>query len=235
VKSSLSDLRRSGILFSAALWLLLPVSSARGDLLNFVLDPSSPIIFGINGNLAYNASTGDFQSKSTALTYSPAPQASGFALFSGTPKISIDLKVDNTGAFQSAGAGIHITGKLDLDGDGNADVSGDLLDGVINNFGAQAAGAPTWLANGTFTITGGELTNSSIPLTGGGTWDGGFPTGTLGGFYLYAENVSQGTLGDFTKNFSSTRVKSDVGLVPEPSTWALAAAALAMLAFFYRW
>ena len=224
---------------AVSLLLLLSPSIGRADFLPIILDPTKEIILDINGTLSYNATTGNFHSVSTALTYAPAPQASGFAFFAPGSKVTIDLFVKNSGGFNANGTGFNIKGSLDLDGDGNADVSGDLLDGTITNFGAQPAGPPTWVSNGTFTVTGGMLTNNMIPLSGGGTWDGGFPVGDTGGFFLYAEDVTQGTLGDFSHDFSSGNVKSNEGLaqtVPEPATWALTATALGILSGygFYR-
>jgi hypothetical protein len=216
------------------LLFMLPVT-CRADFLPIVLDQTKEIILDFNGRITYDATTDDFHSVSTALSYSPAPQPSGFAFFTAGSTVTIDLSVDNSGKFIAGGTGFNITGGLDLDGDGRVDVSGDLLDGTITNFGGKPAGPPTWVSDGTFTVTGGLLTNPMIALGGGGTWNGGFPVGALGGFLLFAENATSGTLGDFSQDFSSGNVKSNEGLavsVPEPATWTLTATALGLLSSY---
>src|SRR5262249_50143663 len=70
-------------------------------------------------------------------------------------------------------------------------------------------------------IAGGLLTQP-IPLSGGGTLPALFSVGDPGVFFLDAENVTAGTLGDFTASFASTNVKSEVvAAVPEPPAWLL--------------
>jgi hypothetical protein len=200
--------------------LLVPAHARAGGLLPIALDPNQVGILGINGNLTYTASTGELQSTSQALVYAPAPNPDGFSLFNSGDTITVDMFVTQTGAFSSNGAGITITGTLDLDGDGTPDVSGTLLTGTITNFGAQSAGPPTWVNNALFTVDGGLLT-TDITLSGGGApFFGGFTLGEQAGLFLYAESVTSGTLGDFTQDFSSDSVKAEVGLlaVPEPAS-----------------
>jgi hypothetical protein len=189
---------------------LLPVGFVSGD----------PIVSGSNGGLTYNASTGDFKMTLSApsLDYaapfvtSPHP---GFSLFTGT--LTIDLTVDQNGNFVANGTGLTLTGTVTIN---HATFSGTLLTGTITNFGAQAAGPPSLTFDGYFNITGGLLTQT-VTGTSGPVF-GGFPLGQSGGFLLDTENVTGGTLGDFTHNFSSSSVKPTVGvLVPEPSSLAL--------------
>jgi hypothetical protein len=217
----------------AGLALLLLVPAVHAEILNITLNPTGQLIFSDNGSLSYNAATGNFHSESVAATYTPAPAPGGFAVFSGMATVTEDLFVDKNGKFVSNGIGLRVTGSLDLDGDGIIDVSGNnahpLLFGEITNFGADAPGPPTRTFNGLFTIQGGTLTGV-IPLSGGGTAKG-FPVGaTNGGFFLFAESVTSGILGNFQADFSSDRVKDQEGLVlPEPSAWILASVGAAGL------
>jgi hypothetical protein len=210
------------LLWAMGLVVLLSPAHARAGLLPFALDSNQVNILGVDGNLTYTASTGELQSTSQALVYAPAPNSDDFALFGAGATISVDLFVTQTGAFSSNGAGITITGSLDLDGDGTPDVSGILLQGTFTDFGAQPAGAPTWVSNALFTIDGGLLTTDIAFSGGGAPFFGGFTIGQQAGIFLFAENVTSGTLGDFTQDFSSDSTKANVGLaavVPEPSSW----------------
>jgi hypothetical protein len=212
--------------------VLLPCAHAQAGLLPFALDPNEVSILGIDGSLTYTASTGELQSTMTALVYSPAPNPEGFSLFGSGDTITVDLFVTQSGGFSANGAGITITGSLDLDGDGTPDVSGTLLTGSLTDFGAQAAGPPTWVSNALFTVNGGLLT-TDIALSGGGSYFGGFTLGEQAGLFLYSESVTSGTLGDFTQNFGSDSVKVEVGLpVPEPAAWIQAVSGLVGLATF---
>jgi hypothetical protein len=135
--------------------------------------------------------------------------------------VTIDFFVDTSGKLVSNGLGFQVSGSLDFNGHGT--VTGVLLTGTIILFAAPPAGPPTQSFGGLFAITGGLLTQE-IVLNDGETVFGGFPVGALGGFFLSAENVTQGTLGDFTADFASTSVKDQAGIagVPQPSSWALA-------------
>ena len=210
------------LLWAMGLVVLLSPAHARADLLPFALDSNQVNILGVDGNLSYTASTGELQSTSQALVYAPAPNPANFSLFGSGDTITVDFFVTQTGTFSSNGAGITITGTLDLDGDGKPDVSGTLLKGTFTDFGARSAGAPTWVSNALFTIDGGLLT-TDIALSGGGApFFGGFTLGQQAGIFLYAESVTSGTLGDFTQDFSSDSTKANVGRVvsvPEPSSW----------------
>jgi hypothetical protein len=213
----------AGLSLAVGLLLLLPAPVCRADLVPISFPPNGPLISGINGSLTYKATTEVFHIDALPLTYAPAPAAGGFATFAGTA-ITIDLKVDSTGAFISNGAGLTVTGSLDLDGDGTADATGTLLTGQITNFGADPAGPPTRAFDGLFTIEGGLLT-TNIPLSGGGMLFGGFTVGQKGGFILNAENVTKGNLGDFSSDFASSQTKVKIGPavpVPEPAAGTLA-------------
>jgi YD repeat-containing protein len=125
---------------------------------------------------------------------------------------------------------VFVTGAIDLDGDGLDDVTGDAADpvlyGRVTAFGAESAGAPTRVFNGLFEVDGGRLTGT-VALSGGGSVSGGFSVGPSGVFFLQAETVTAGTLGDFTADFASDGVKSQVGtVVPGPASWVLAVAGL---------
>jgi hypothetical protein len=229
-------LRVVGFLF------LIAAPVCRADLVAFTSNPNYAVVVDSNGTLAYDASTGNFQSDSTPLSYtSPftvSNDGGGVAFFTGdgsTNDISVNLLVNPDGSFKGGGTGITITGSIDIDGDGIDDVvtSGPntpLLTGDIYAFGAQAAGPPVIEFDGLFTITGGLLTQN-VFLSGGGSTFGGFPLGATGGFILNAENVTSGTLGDFTQDFSSDAVKAtaDVATVPEPATSSFLLAGVALL------
>jgi hypothetical protein len=201
--------------------LLLAPSTCRADfLLPLNFQPGGPIVSGSNGSLTYDATTHDFHAtlSSSSLIYAaPFVTPSGFVLITGGT-LTMDLTVDNNGAFVANGTGLKLTGSVTING---ADFTGTLLTGVITAFGAQDAGPPTREFNGYITISGGALTQTK-PGTGGKSVFGGFPVGQPGGFRLIAEDVTSGTLGNFVQNFSSDSVKPEVGvLVPEPSTLVL--------------
>jgi hypothetical protein len=231
------------VVSALGLLALLAPAHARAGFLPFAIDPNRVNVTGIDGNLTYNKSTGELKSTAQAAVYAPAPNPNGFSLFGAGDTITVDFFVTPTGAFSSNGAGITITGSLDLDGDGRPDVTGTLLTGHFTDFGAQDAGPPTWASNALFTIDGGLLT-TQIPLSGGGSpFFGGFTVGQQGGIFLYAEGVTSGTLGDFTHDFRSDSVKDDVGLpvfappppVPEPATWIQTVFGAASLGAFFMW
>lgn len=227
------------LVFALAVLVLVPAGSCQGGLIQFSLDPNYPVILGINGSLTYNAATQQFHSETDLLTYSADFLPTGFVFFSSGRTV-IDLLADSAGNLVSGLAGLKMTGELDLDEDGTIDVAGDaatpLLFGQVLAFGAEAAGPPTRVFNGLWEIQGGKLTET-IALSGGGSVFGGFPQGpstsTFGGFFLFAENVTSGTLGDFTSDFSSDSVKDNVGVVtPEPTSLAMGLAGGSLLGAF---
>jgi hypothetical protein len=142
----------------------------------------------------------------------------------GMATLSFGLTVDRNGNFVSNGTGVALTGGVDIDGDGTDDASGTLLTGAITAFGAGPAGPPTVGFNGLFRVTGGLLT-SPVILSDGGKLPAQFPIGSVGGFIVFAEDVTSGILGDFAASFASDRVKPNLGLaIPEPGSLMLALA-----------
>jgi hypothetical protein len=221
--------------------VVLSPPACRAGPLPVTFAPGGPVIQGINGTVTYDAATGNFHSTTSALTFNSPSVPGGFTFFGGNGQVSIDLQVNSSGGFVGNGSGVTVTGSLDLDGDGQADVSGDathpLLSGSIFAFGATPPSASTALFDGLFTIQGGQLTQS-IALSGGGSDGPFFHPGTTGGFLLFAESASSGTPGDFSQSFSSSSVKGDYGpVVPEPSTltlWLAAAVPLGALGLWHR-
>jgi hypothetical protein len=202
---------------------------------------TTPVVFSLDGALSYNATTGLFHSETIPVVISDPNLPGGFGSFIGAnDRTTIDLFVDHNGNFVSSGTGFTMVGVVDLKNDGTAVASGVLLFGVITAFQADPAGPPTRVFDGLFTIQGGALTQD-VALSGGGTVFGGFPLGSTGGFFLFAENVATGILADFTFEFATPplSVKDNVGVVvvPEPSTWVLclvAGVGLAACGFFRR-
>jgi hypothetical protein len=216
-----SSSRLAGIVCAAGLLLLGPGRLCQGgDLLAFQLDPNGPAVAGINGRLTYNAATGEFSASVVPLTFSSLDlPGGGFLRFTGGTE-TIDLFVNPDGSFRTDGTGMQLDGTLSI---GGTTISGTLLQGGITAFGAESPGPPVRMFNGLFDITGGLLT-APIPLLGGGTLPSQFPLGgAAGGFILFAETATQGTLGDFTRDFDSSKLKKIDGLalVPEPASWVL--------------
>jgi hypothetical protein len=213
----------------AALASLLAPAPARAGLVDIQPDPNGPVVEGFFGTLAYTRATGNFHSETNPLTVSAPNIPGGFALFS-SGNATVDLTVNSMGQFVSGGAGFTLTGSIDLDGDGTDDVSGTLLTGTITAFGAEDPGPPTREFNGLFKVTGGLLL-APVTLSGGGSLSLGYRLNQPGGFLLFAESVTSGTLGDFSADFSSDSVKGDyVTAIPEPATATLAAVAAGLLA-----
>jgi hypothetical protein len=214
---------------------LLAPAPGRAGLVNVVPDPNGPVVEGFFGSLAYDRATGNFHSETLPLTISGPSIPGGFALFSSGNAVA-DLFVSPGGGFVAGGSGFELTGGIDLDGDGIDDVSGALLSGTITAFGAEDPGPPTRTFNGLFKVTGGLLLDP-VALSGGGSLSVGYRLDALGGFILSAENVTAGTLGDFSADFASDSVKGTYPLaIPEPATAGLAAIAVGLLAwrFAYR-
>jgi len=221
---------------AASLLLLLAPLVCRADSLSVTVGP--PTILGFNGSLSYDATSGIFHSDLQGLAFiAPnVPNGSGFAFFDPFPgALSVDLVLNPNGSFNRNGAGISVTGGLDLTGPGSSDVNGSLLTGNIISFGSGTPGPPTVSFDGLFVITGGLLTQD-VPLSGGGTYPAAFPVGALGGFILDAESVTGGTLGDFSSSFSSDSVKGIEGLAtPEPVSAILALVGVAGAGVIFGW
>jgi hypothetical protein len=223
-----------GIVCATGLLLLVPDRPCFGQgLLDFQFDPNGPLILGINGSLDYNASTGEFSGTSLPLTLSSStlPGGESFVRFSGNPQLSFDLFVNPNGTFQKDPDGFNLSGTLSI---GGTKISGTLLSGNFTAFGAESPGLPTWVANALVTPTGGLLTQAQT-LANGSTLPPQFPIRGLSiGIDFFAENVTSGTLGDFTQSFSSSSIKDDTGLTmaPEPATWMLWTVAIAILSVF---
>lgn len=199
--------------------LLLATAPSQAGLIPITLDPNGPTIAGeIGGTLSYNAGTGEFLSQTipTVLSASSLPPPPN-ALFDFSGTTSIDLFVNADGSFRGDGSGLSISGGSLTLSDGTT-VTGPFLTGTITAFGAQPAGVPTLTFDGLFQVTGGSLT-APIALDSGGSLPALFSVGQTGGFFVSAEDVTSGTLGDFTSSFSSDSVKDQEGsIVPEPSS-----------------
>jgi len=194
---------------------LLAATSSRAGLIPITLDPNGPTIQGVSGSLSYNAGPGEFQSQTTPAVLGAASLPGMLAFFDFTGTTTINLFVNANGSFKSNGSGLSISGGTLSLSDGTV-VTGPFLIGTITDFGADPAGPATRNFDGLFQISGGSLT-APITLIGGGTLPALFNVGQTGGFIVSAENVTSGTLGDFTSSFSSDSVKDEVGaLVPEP-------------------
>jgi hypothetical protein len=223
--------RRFELLLSLSVLGLLSPSTGRAGSLPVTFQPGGPIVSGSNGGLTYNSTTGDFNVTLTApsLVYAaPFVQPRGFTVFSGS--LLIDLMVDHNGRFAANGTGLKLTGSVTINGAVfNGSGATPLLTGTITDFGSDVAGPPTRSFDGFFSITGGLLTQTETG-SGGNPVFGGFPLGRAGGFLLSAENVTSGTLGDFSRSFSSSSVKPEVGVAtPEPSSLALVLTAAVVL------
>jgi hypothetical protein len=206
--------------------------SRAGGLIPINFDQNRPFILATDGSVAYDASTGDFNVQATGNFFLSNNLPNGLTqvpVDGGTAVI--DLTLDHNGNLLGPGS-IALNGGIDFDQDGTDDVTGSLVKGSVTAFGAAAAGPSPWEFDGLFNVTGGGLTQSSIPLSGGGTFTDLFKVGETGGFDLVIEQQVSGILGDFLTDFSGNTVKGIVvGVsVPEPSTATLQIIALASVA-----
>jgi hypothetical protein len=197
--------------------LLAAAPSWAGGLIPITLDPNGPTIQGVDGTLSYNAGTNEFQSQTTPAVLGASSLPSMLAFFDFTGTTTIDLFVNADGSFNRNGSGLSISGGTLTLSDGTV-VSGPFLTGTITAFGADPPGPPTRNFDGLFDVLGGSLT-APIALNSGGSLPALFTEGQTAGFFVSAEDVTSGTLGDFTSSFSSDSVKDEVGaLIPEPSS-----------------
>ena len=212
---------------SLALW---PAAECRaGGLLSFTFDPNQPLILATDGSLTYDQPSGDFNVQATGLFFLTNTV---FAPITGSDLATLNMTVDTSGNLVGTGS-LSVTGALDIDGDGTNDVNeSTLLTATINALGTAPAGPAPWEFNGLMNFTGGALTQSSIPLSGGGTFTNLFQVGETGGFDLVVEQQVSGILGDFLSSFSGNTIKQFPAGVPtpEPTTATLAVLALTTIA-----
>jgi hypothetical protein len=225
----------AGILCASGLLFLGPDRLCHGGgLLPFQFDPDGPMISTASGSLSYDASTGEFSGSVVPLALSSALlPGSGVATFSSDSRLRFDFFVNPDGTFRSDPDGFNLTGTLTLNlPDGTTPrISGTLLSGDFYAFGAEPEGPPTWVANALMDPTGGQL---STPQTigDGFTLPALFPIGGAPvGIVFSVADVAGGTLGDFTRSFSSDSVGAQVGAasVPEPASAMLGMLAIAVL------
>ena len=212
---------------------LSPVAECwAGGLLQFDFDQSRPFILATDGAVTYDALTGTFNVQATGEFFLSNNLPNGNTQVPITnDTATINLNVDQNGNLIGAGS-LTVTGAIDLDQDGTNDVSGTLVTATINSFGTAAAGPAPWEFNGLFNFDGGALTQSSIPLSGGGSFTDLFKVGETGGFDLVVEQQVSGILGDFASSFSGDTIKNiTVGtVVPEPATGTMALISIGSIA-----
>jgi hypothetical protein len=207
-----------------SLAILAASESRAGGLIPIDFDPSRPLIVATDGSVAYDAPTGNFNVQAIGLFFLSNDLPGGLPVVpvdSGSAVIKLTL--DKSGNLLAPGS-IALTGGIDFEQDGVDDVSGSLVTGKVTAFGAAGPGPAPWEFDGLFTFTGGGLTQSSIPLSGGGTFSDLFRVGETGGFDLVVEQQVSGILGDFAQSFSGNTNKGPVvGVsVPEPATSTMA-------------
>ena len=209
---------------------LWPAAGCRaGGLLQFTFDPNQPLILSTDGSLTFDHTSGDFNVQATGLFFL---SNTVFAPITGSDLATLNMTVDPSGNLVGTGS-LSVTGALDIDGDGTNDVNeSTLLTATINALGTAPAGPAPWEFNGLMNLTGGALTQASIPLSGGGTFTNLFQVGETGGFDLVVEQQVSGILGDFLSSFSGNTIKQFAAGVPtpEPSTATLAVLALTTIA-----
>jgi hypothetical protein len=208
----------------------LGASETRADsLLPIAFDLSRPTINATDGTVTYDSSTGAFTVQATGLFFLSNNLPDVVPIDDGVATIS--LMVDSSGHLEGPGS-LAVTGSIDFDQDGIEDVTGDLLTGTVDAFGASPAGPAPWAFNGLFDFTGGSLTQPPIALSGGGNFSDLFSLGDRGGFDVVVEQLVGGILGDFAADFQGNTDKGPVAgvVVPEPSTIRLVLIALAAIA-----
>jgi len=211
---------------------LVPAAECRAGVLQFDFDQSRSLILATDGSVTYDQTSGAFNVQATGEFFLSNNLPNGNTQVPITnDTATINLTVDQNGNLMGTGS-LTVTGAIDFDQDGTNDVSGQLVTGRISAFGAARAGPAPWEFNGLFNFTGGGLTQSSIPLSGGGTFTDLYKVGETGGFDLVIEQQVSGILGDFLAGFSGNTDKGITtgAVVPEPSTATLAVLALTTIA-----
>lgn len=184
--------------------------------------PSVPDIYSGQIDITYDADTGAFSADGFSLQFGYALGQSADIL-NGT--FSIDVNVDATGALLPGGAGLLITGDIDIDGDLVADYTGTLLSGDVSQFGANGEGPGIF--EFVFDVTGGSLVPDFFPDDAGVILGGGSNSTFNGSFAVDFSNLSGGLAGTGTGD-------SDTAPIPEPGTVLLFGAGIAGLAGFGR-
>lgn len=204
----------------AALALSATLAPAQATLLG--VTPDAPLLrFGslLNQGADYDAASGRLSISGTpqALQFSlPGP----FTVIGGPRTLGMDLSLDSSGNVTGgiAGNDFELFGEIDSDGDGLADFTGLLLAGEIRDFGFQDLTTTVDVMDFLFNVSGGSLAGQFS----------GFGIGVA----MTLENSS--FTGSFSQDFTSTRIKGNIGTapippsqIPEPGTaWLLALAAL---------
>ncbi len=176
--------------------VLLTAPLSQGALINPVLAP--PIIsYDSNGQITFDAGTGQFNVDATPLTVT-FPDSS-FAFVDAPRALRIRLLVDGGGVASSNGGtdDLVIEGSIDADGDTVVDYSGTLLTGKIHAFGFLDTGTAVDSFDFLFDVTGGSM---AALFTGGRI-----------GVTLTSENS---TFADSFLTHFAGKAKGNVGLVP---------------------
>src|SRR5262245_46776604 len=120
--------------------------------------PDVPVItFNSTGVTTYTSATENFDVTATPLRFRETA-ASPLRLVTGARNFEIHIQLDSAGNLVGGTPGddFTVSGTIDIDGDGNPDVSGVLLTGEVIGFGYEEDGA-TDQFDFLFTPTGGAL------------------------------------------------------------------------------
>ncbi|WP_165440603.1 SdrD B-like domain-containing protein [Rubripirellula amarantea] len=179
------------------------------------ISPELPTVFS-NGTLSYDSSTNQFEATAVPQTFSTT--LFGFSPLVDMPSsFSLQAEVDESGDL--VGSGPHpfaLTGSIDIDFDGTADVSGDLLTGNVVEFGFLDGGSLSTSDTYDFriVITSGALAQSGT-LSDGGQFPAYFAGRDIG-LRINSENSTFNN--DFNVDFSGGN-KATLGPIdpaPEP-------------------